>query len=140
MSLRVCWEKIKTELTMQPRNNIEEKLHAMGYRVFQLRDCFCSFAPNRKVLHSEKDSERGALDDCWTACYQHSQSVETVEQLADERKYQKLVEGMSNDERKACICVVIVEMIKRGETDDLDEETLSAALNYLRKVVAEGDE
>lgn len=115
---------------MQPRNSIEEKLHAMGYRVTQGHYGINAYAPDKTGLHSG----RGALDDCWTACYQHWESIKAVE--PDERKYQTLVENMSDDERKACICVVVIEMIKRGETDDLDEETLNTALSYLKGVMA----
>lgn len=122
-----------SEWIMQPRNGIEEKLHAMGYRVMQGHYSISAYAPDKTALHSG----RHELDECWTSCYQHSESVKAVQGFADERKYQKLVEGMSDDERKACICVVVIEMIKRGETDDLDEQTLNEALEYLKGVMVE---
>lgn len=58
-----------SDWTMQPRNEIENKLHAEGYRVLQGGNCqYGVHAPNGVLLYVDRRS----VDNCWTACYQHS--------------------------------------------------------------------
>jgi hypothetical protein len=60
-----------SDWTMKPRNEIENKLHAEGYRVKQESNCnYVATSPDGKLLQISRVS----VDDCWTACHQHSEA------------------------------------------------------------------
>jgi hypothetical protein len=66
-----------SDWTMQPRNEIENKLQAAGYRVeYGANTIYTALAPDGKELHISRRS----VDDCWTACYQHSKKEEMIKE------------------------------------------------------------